>query len=112
MNRMVLAAAMSVMLGLSACASMDGMESSSAAVGGSLQEQSQQAISQAEQAYDSIHKRGGAWAYTGETLDAAKEAAKGNDFDKAIKLANEALEQAQMASKQFEGQTEAGPYLF
>lgn len=113
MIKHLLVAPLFVLLGLSACAQMDGFEQSGAASAGSgLQAESEQAISVAEQAFQEINKRGGAWAYTEETLDAAKEAVKSKDYDKALKLAKEAHDQAMMATKQFESQTGAGPYLF
>ena len=112
MNRLLLPASLAAtLLLLTACGST-GDVAESASGGSDSKSQYEKVMKDAEAAYKEVDKAGGAWAYTEDTLGEAKKAAEANDFAKALELAKEAYDQSVLAKQQFEGQVNAGPYLF
>jgi len=69
------------------------------------------AISAAKAAHKSSVKKGFAWRDTGKLLKKAKKAHKKGDSKKAIKLANKAQKQAELAMKQGADQANAAPHF-
>ena len=62
--------------------------------------------------FKALAKEGGAWTVSEDNLEAAAEAAKKKEFDKAIKLLKEVDAETTMARAQFDRQKNAGPHLF
>jgi outer membrane murein-binding lipoprotein Lpp len=111
MNKVLLPAALAASMLLAACGST-GDVAETASAGSDLKTQYEKALKEAESAYKAVDQVGGAWAYTEEKMDEAKKAAETNDFAKALQLAKEAYDESMIAKQQFEGQVNAGPYLF
>ena len=61
-----------------------------------------QAISAAAAANEKANKVGYEWRDAGKFMKGAKAAAKDGDFDKAVKLANKAKSQGDLAYKQYQ----------
>jgi hypothetical protein len=112
MKKFLSIASMAVLLLLQIGCSSGGGTMESATATGDTQTQFEQVYKQAEDAYKKVKDAGGAWAYTEDTLKEARQAADAKDYDKATKLAKNALEESEIARVQFEGQKQAGPYLF
>ena len=55
---------------------------------------------------------GGAWSNTEDMIGKAEEAAKGKDFDKAMKILKAASSETKLARAQFDQQKNAGPHMF
>ena len=112
MNKVLLAAALAAfLLWLSACGS-SGEVAETASAGSDLKAQYEKTLKDAEAAYKAVDQVGGAWAYTEDKMAEAKKAAEANDFGKALALAKEAYDESLIAKQQFDGQVNAGPYLF
>ena len=103
-----LAAAVAVALSISACAQMKAHE----VPGGEDQVSFNQMYQQAEAALQKASEANNAWSTTEETLDEAKQAAAKADYAAAIKLAERAKWESEMALSQAESQKNAGPTLF
>ena len=67
------------------------------------------AITAAEHETNRAKKKGYTWRDTGKLIKKAKKAMKAEDFDKAVKLANQAKRQSSNALAQAESQKNAGP---
>ena len=67
------------------------------------------AIASATSANKAVKKVGNEWRDTGKILKSAAKAKKKGDFDKAVKLANKAKQQAVSAMAQYKEQKNAGP---
>lgn len=65
------------------------------------------AITAAEHETNRAKKKNYEWRDTGKLIKKAKEAMKKGDFDKAVKLANEAKMQSTLALQQYEDQKDA-----
>jgi len=74
--------------------------------------QLEKTLGDAEKAYQDAVSQGAAWRDTDAILKKARAAAAGNDIATATQLAQQALEQSQMAMKQLQDQKNAGPHLF
>ncbi|MDH5228558.1 MAG: hypothetical protein OEZ58_16530 [Gammaproteobacteria bacterium] len=70
------------------------------------------AISKAETGLKALNAKGGAWRDTEELIKNAKQEVNDKNFDKALKLAHEALEQIEMANQQVTSEMKAAPWLF
>ena len=104
----------SVILVMSGCSlfSEGAGDSGKSGGGGEKQSAYETMLKQVTEEYKEVDKMGAAWAYTDETLEKAAEAAKINDFDKAMKLLKSAEEETQLARAQFEQQKKATSTLF
>lgn len=69
-------------------------------------------IAQAEEAYKSVDKAGGAWRDTAEMITSAKKEAEAGNTTKAYELAKKAYDEAKMASQQIQAAQSAAPWLF
>lgn len=67
---------------------------------------------EAEAAYNMAVKTGAAWRDTPTIINAAKTAITSNELGKATELAQQAIEQSQMAMQQQRDQKSAGPHLY
>lgn len=104
--------AVSVLL-LSACSLFEGVSSGTgSSSGGAAKAQFEEIYAKAEQALKQVTSAGGAWAFTEDTLKEARSLAEKQEFDKATKLAKDAITESEIALQQFESQKNAGPYLF
>jgi len=101
-----------LLMPLSACSLFTANSGDSESGGGDLESQYTQTLGDAESAYKSVDKMGGAWAYTEDLIKEAKQKASEKDLGKALELAKEALAQAKSAQVQLESQKDAKPYLF
>jgi hypothetical protein len=73
------------------------------------QQRYQQALAEAEAAYQKVYAVQYAWRDTEELLSSAKEAAAKGDIDNAIGMATEAKSQSELAYEQYEAGKTAGP---
>jgi len=101
-----------LLLNISGCSLFSGASDGPGESGGDVQEQYSKMLSNAEAAYKTVDQAGGAWAYTEELINDAKQKASENKYDEALALAKEAYGQAKAAQVQLESQKKAGPYLF
>jgi hypothetical protein len=107
---MRLAMLMGMALLIAACTGMEKTEDASA--GGDDQAAFAQLYQEAEQAYQKVAAVGGAWSETQDRLNEAKQAAEKADYKTAIKLAQRAKFEGDMAYAQYASQKDAGPHLF
>jgi hypothetical protein len=99
--RKIIPFAIAAAFALGACASGGGASHS--------QGDAASAITAAEHENSRAQKKGFEWRDTGKLIKKAKEAQKAGDFDKAVKLANQAKNQASNALAQADAQKNAGP---
>lgn len=69
------------------------------------------AVNDAQTSINNAAKANNLWRDSGEILEKSAELAKAGDFEAAIKLANKAKRQGEMAATQAEDQKNAGPQL-
>ena len=104
--------AISVVL-FAACSMMEGDSSEEGApMSSGAKAQFEEVYAKAEKVLKQVSDAGGAWAYTEDTLKDARSLAEKQDYDKAIKLAKDAITESEIALQQHESQKSAGPYLF
>lgn len=96
-----------LILALSGCASTGGD-----AMAPATMESAKEAIAAAEAASKAAKKAGNEWRDTGKFIKKAKAALEKKDFAKAVKLANKARKQGEMAQAQGKAEANAGPWLF
>lgn len=97
---------------LSGCGLFSNTTTSSSGDYGDSQQQFNIVLADVEPMFAELDKSGGAWAYTEDLILEAKQKSSEKQFDEALKLAKEALEQTRAAKAQLESQKAAGPYLF
>ena len=72
----------------------------------------EQAYMAAESAYNRVKPTDNIWVATEENMEKAKEAAGKGDFAKAIKLANLAKHESDLAYEQYQSQKDIKPWQF
>lgn len=79
------------------------------AFAGQTQESYEQALTAATEAKAKASSVGGEWRDVGKLLKNAEKAAKDGNYDKAVKLANQAQVQCEVGYEQALSQKDAGP---
>jgi len=102
----------SLLIAVSGCSLFSGGGSSDADNGGGVNPAYDDMLKQVQTEYKDLDSLGGAWAFTGELIGKAEEAAKGKDFEGAMKFLKDADAQTKLARAQMEQQKSAGPTLF
>ena len=102
-----------IALFMAACSGMGGHQEEGAADTSSNDKAAfEQAYQQAESALKKVDAVEAAWSETEDRLAEAKEAAAKADYATALKLAERAKFESNMAYEQYESQKNAGPALF